>query len=230
MQHWIRKEKGNALIIGALSFAVLAAFGVLTIDVGRIFVTKTMLQNAADAGALAGASMYCNSGDPAVADVNNQVRLVGGAHMALGMNAAEPIVIPDGQIHITTPDPSTHVVEVETQITTRQYFLNLLKLAGGGNNGGTSDNVHAVAAAQCGATCGVQCIKPWSIPDRWDDSTPIAGHNGAVKSPGGNWQNNGKYDMEPFTDLNDNLAWDVGEPFTDTDGDGTWRASSITRT
>jgi len=222
MQHWIRKEKGNALIIGALSFAVLAAFGVLTIDVGRIFVTHTMLQNAADAGALAGASLYCEQGNPAEADVRNQVRLVGGAHKALGMTAAEPITIPDGQIQIETDpnDPASHIVKVDTQITTRQYFLNLLKFAGGGNSGGTSDDVHAKAWARCGATCGVQCVKPFSIPDRWDDITPIPGYTGGNKRP--NWQNDGKYEQEDFTDANDNSLWDKGEAFVDGNGNGEW--------
>jgi hypothetical protein len=80
-----------------------------------------------------------------------------------------------------------------------------------------SDTVRASAAAACGATCGVQCVKPWSIPDRWDDITPIAGYNGGKN---GNWANNGKFDQEDFTDQNGNHLWDPGEPIVDKNANG----------
>ena len=222
MRQFIKKDRGNALIMGALSFAVLAAFGVLTIDVGRILVTRSQLQNAADAGALAGASLYCEQGDPTDAEVQNRVRLVGQAHKALAMDAPAYVDIPNSQIDLLNDtENARHVVTVRTEMQTRQYFLNLLRLAAPGDPnapGGTSDMVHAVAAAACGATCGVQCVKPWSIPDRWDDSTPIQGYTGGNKLP--NWQNNGQYDQEDFTDQNGNSLWDPGEPFSDKNGNG----------
>src|SRR5690349_1029376 len=170
MRQFIKKEQGNALILGALSFAVLTAFGVLTIDIGRILVTKTQLQNAADAGALAGASLFCEKGNPSDAEVQDQVRLIGGNHLTLAMDKPEKIYIPNAQISITrNVEEARNEVEVTTKSTTRQYFLNLMDAQGWGGPGGNSHDVTAVAAAACGATCGVTCVKPWSIPDRWDD-------------------------------------------------------------
>ena len=60
--------------------------------------------------------------------------------------------------------------------------------------------------------CRMSCIKPWVIPDRWDDTTVIPGHE--------DWANNGKYDAEPFTDTNGNGFYDSGEPYKDQNGDG----------
>lgn len=67
------------------------------------------------------------------------------------------------------------------------------------------------AAAQsfppgCFEVCSAACVKPWSIPDRWDDS----GRPGWTS-----WAGNGRWDCEAFTDLDGDRLWDPGEPFTD---------------
>jgi len=224
MRQFIKKEQGNALILAALSFAVLTGFGVLTIDIGRILVTKTQLQNSADAGALAGASLFCQKGDPSDAEVQDQVRLVGGNHLALAMDGAEKVDIPNGQITITrNPDAGSNEVEVRTQSQTKQYFLNLMSGQGWGGPGGNSDMVHAVAAAACGATCGVTCVKPWSIPDRWDDNTPIPGYTGGTVNGKKtvNWRGDNRWDGEPLTnDVNGNGLYDPGDGYTDGNANG----------
>ena len=225
MRQFVNKEQGNALIMGALSFAVLTAFGVLTIDIGRILVTKTQLQNAADAGALAGASVFCENANATDDEVQSRVRLVGQAHVSLAMDKPETVDIPNSQITITRDlANSSNEVEVRTQSLTRQYFLNLMKGQGWGGAGGTSDMVHAVAAARCGATCGVTCVKPWSIPDRWDDQTPIFGYTGGVTINGtklDNWRNNNKWDGEKLTnDVNGNGIYDPGDSYDDLNGNG----------
>jgi hypothetical protein len=228
MRRFLQKDKGNALILGALSFAVLAAFGVLTIDIGRMYVTKNQLQNAADAAALAGASLYCSApGNPTDDEVKNRAILIGQAHKALAMGPAAFVSIPPSDVTITQPEGTTsHRVDVETRSTTQQYFLRLLNaknwFVGSQNNingAKTGDNVTAVAAAQCGATCGVSCLKPWSPPDRWDDVTPVPGYNGGKN---GNWANNNQWDREDWTDTNGNGLYDPGEPFVDKNNNGTY--------
>ena len=54
-RHWISRarQRGSVAIITALSIAVLIGFAGLALDGGRLYVTKTELQNAADACALA---------------------------------------------------------------------------------------------------------------------------------------------------------------------------------
>lgn len=51
-----RKQRGAVAIITALALVVLVGFAGLALDLGRLYVNKTELQNAADACALAAAS------------------------------------------------------------------------------------------------------------------------------------------------------------------------------
>lgn len=55
VKKFVRKEDGQTLILIALMMVVLLGFAALVIDVGRLYVAKREMQNAADAGALAGA-------------------------------------------------------------------------------------------------------------------------------------------------------------------------------
>ena len=59
-----RQQRGAVAIIVGLSLAVLIGFAGLALDGGRLYVTKTELQNSADACALAAA--YDLSGSPAI--------------------------------------------------------------------------------------------------------------------------------------------------------------------
>lgn len=51
----LKDESGQAMILFALVFVVLCGFAAFVIDIGRVSIEKTDLQNAADAAALAGA-------------------------------------------------------------------------------------------------------------------------------------------------------------------------------
>jgi hypothetical protein len=66
--------------------------------------------------------------------------------------------------------------------------------------------VPAFADPSCFGLCSVDCVKPISIPDRWDDSG-VPGATG--------WANNKVWDRETFSDTNGNGIYDPGEPFTD---------------
>ena len=51
----MRIEEGQMMIISALVMTALIGFAALSVDTGRIYMTKSSLQNASDAAALAGA-------------------------------------------------------------------------------------------------------------------------------------------------------------------------------
>lgn len=50
-----KNEDGQAMVLMALLMVVLMGFAALAVDGGRLYITKSQLQNAADAAALAGA-------------------------------------------------------------------------------------------------------------------------------------------------------------------------------
>jgi len=58
----------------------------------------------------------------------------------------------------------------------------------------------------CYEVCATTCLKPFSIPDRWDDT----GRPGWPR-----WSGNLHWDSEKFTDQNGNGLYDEGEPFQD---------------
>ena len=64
----IKNKRGQVMVTFALMLPVFFGMGVLSIDVGHLYVSRNVLQNAADAGAKAGAAVLANSnGDQAAA-------------------------------------------------------------------------------------------------------------------------------------------------------------------
>ncbi|NLG49996.1 MAG: hypothetical protein GX552_07800 [Chloroflexi bacterium] len=62
-----RQETGAVLVQTALLLVVLLLFVGLAVDVGSLYTERQRMQNAADAGALAGAHAICFGGDPVAA-------------------------------------------------------------------------------------------------------------------------------------------------------------------
>jgi hypothetical protein len=199
----------------AISLAVLASFGVLSIDVGRMLVTKTQLQNAADAAALAGASVFCEDPNASDAQVQARTKLIGSANEAM-VDEAVPVDMDAATIAIGRPgaNNSDYTVGVTVQSNTTQYFLNVVQVAMKQIGAPVNDAlVQANAVAHCGPVCNVQCVKPWSPPDRWNDFSNVAGHL--------NWNGNGLYDSEDWNDVNNNYQYDQGiDTYADSNGNG----------
>ncbi len=194
-----RRERGAIIVLIALSLGVCMAFSVLAIDIGLMLLTRTQLQNAADAAALAGVSAL-RDGNQVVA--TQRAIAVAGQNMAW-QDGMEPVVINDADV--TFPDSrrcrvTTHRTH-DTGDPLRTFFVRVLDA---GND--RQADVTAVAEAEYYFICGTGCLKPWSIPDRWDDT-----------------DGDGEYDgEEPYDDVNGNDQWDPGEPFTDRNGNGQW--------
>jgi Flp pilus assembly protein TadG len=98
-----RNERGVAIIWLALFMLVLIGFGSLSVDVAKLTATKTQLQNAADAAALAGASAL----DPVSGVIVTSVA-VARAQAAASSNKAfvgdpEPVILPAGDVTFPTP-------------------------------------------------------------------------------------------------------------------------------
>ena len=73
-------------------------------------------------------------------------------------------------------------------------------------------SVPALDDRDCRPVCAGACVKPIVVPDRWDDVTPIAGHE--------EWAGNGRFDAESHDDLNANGLRDADEPFDDANANG----------
>jgi Flp pilus assembly protein TadG len=62
VQRLIRQAQGQVLAIFAIALPVIFGGGAIAVDIGHLFVARNTMQNAADAGARAGASILANGG------------------------------------------------------------------------------------------------------------------------------------------------------------------------
>lgn len=156
-------NRGSMIIMTAVALVAMFAFAALTIDGAELMTTRNQLQAAADAAALAGASGLV-AGDQALATAR--------AITIAGQNQAEqdikrPVIITAADVTF----PTATQVRVRTHRTNATgdalvaYFLKIVNPAS--NN---LTDVTATATAEVYDVCQSECVKPWAIPDRWDDA------------------------------------------------------------
>lgn len=158
----LQDETGSILIAVAVSLVALLSFCIIAIDGAILLTTKTQLQNAADSAALAAASGLLEQSE----DTATQRAIDFAGFNDAVQSQRAPVVI--------TPDDVDFLAENVVRVTThrtratndplRTYFLRVVNPF--------HDNladVTAVAAAQAFDVCSSRCLKPWAIPDRWND-------------------------------------------------------------
>lgn len=194
-----RRERGSVVVTIAFCLAVCFACAVMVTDFGLIWLSRAQLQNAADAAALAGAyRLVKGSKDDAYA----------AAVQVAGQNRAwqdgmQSVVI--GGDDITFPTArrcrvTTHRTEA-TGDPLRTFFVSVID-----PDGDLFANVTATAEAEYYYVCESPGLKPWSIPDRWNDLDA-----------------DDEYDYEEeYEDDNGNGQWDPGEDYEDDNHNGQW--------
>src|SRR5262245_30477208 len=157
-----RQNRGSALLMVTVAIAALLSFAIIAIDGAVLMTTKGQLQKAADAAALAGASGLLDGDQNEATD---RAIDFAGFNRAVQDQMQDVIIPPDD---VTFPQAEhIRVVTHRTAATgdaLRTYFRRVVDPF----NNGTVD-VTAVAEAWCFDVCETQCLKPWAIPDRWDD-------------------------------------------------------------
>ena len=158
-----RKSRGSALLMVTVAIAALMSFAIIAIDGAVLMTTKGQLQSAADAAALAGASGLLEGDE---AEATDRAMAFAGFNRAVQDTLRDVTITPND---ITFPeDEHIRVVTHRTEATgdpLRTYFRRLMNPL----RPNTAD-VTAVAEAWCFDVCTTQCLKPWSVPDRWDDA------------------------------------------------------------
>lgn len=204
-------ESGNVLFFAAVGILTIGALTILAVDISKLLVTRAQLQNSADGGALAGAAEFLKSPIPVQPLIEAHARDVAKANGAYTNTSKTYDNVSDVTATAdANPASATYgTVTVISRSVVSQYFTGIVSL-------GKAGNVAAIAAARAGEVCRVSCMKPWTIPDLWDDVTLVPGYP--------KWRNNKAYDFESFTDLNGDRLWEPGEPYVDagTPPDGKW--------
>jgi Flp pilus assembly protein TadG len=187
IQHLRRDERGLAFVYVGLGFMGFLAATTLAIDVGMIMTARSQAQNAADAGAHAGA----------VALVFNSYtdRSASGPAVQSAINAAlgnqvigAPVSV--GPADVTFPtDPSGQANRVRVDVYRTSDRGNPVPALMGTLFGVDTVNINATATAEASPANAMSCVKPFMIPDKWTENSD---QNGA---PDGAWTPNSTFDL-----------------------------------
>ena len=121
------RQRGASLVLVTISMLVLLGFGALTLDTGNLYVARNELQNAADAGALAGARvLYVNDGSMVNAGANAVARDTALSNTSQG-TAVEVVSVERGHWSFATrtftPNTSLEPVDL-SNVSTEQLDLD----------------------------------------------------------------------------------------------------------
>jgi hypothetical protein len=177
-------DRGAILVHVAIVLLALVAFTTFVADYGVLWVARRQAQNAADAGALAGA---IGLGFDNNSDVSDTGPAKESAFLATQRNfvwGQPPSVIkatditfavcPDGVGNCVRVDVYRHVTRGNQLPIFFGYFVGL-----------TSQSMQATATAEVAFGNASDCLKPWAVIDKWAEHWPI--------DPG-TWDNSSTYD------------------------------------
>jgi len=169
----MRNERGASIVIVAVSLFAMLGMAALAIDMGMLLKVRSDAQRSADAAALAGAAEFLQ-GDP----FDKREEAADSAWTYAGRNyvgwqsidTTGPIISDSGSRRIiNTPEayiqsiPDSEKVRVWIRRSaTSTWFGNLLGL--------DWVPIAAMAAAQASPAGAGKCVKPFAIPDLWDDA------------------------------------------------------------
>jgi Flp pilus assembly protein TadG len=169
----LRDERGISLIFVSVGLAGFLAATTLAIDVGMMMMARSQAQNAADAGALAGATALVfnsftdrSSSGPAVASA------VSTAKANLIAEQAPSVLTSD----VTFPnDPSGNPTRVAVWVYRTAARGNAIPTFLAGMFGVPTADVGASATAEASPANAETCVKPFMIPDKWTEHVDSRG-------------------------------------------------------
>src|SRR6185503_13795064 len=176
-----RSESGISLVHVAMLMFVFMGFSMFVIDYGVLWLARVQAQNAADAGALAGATArgFDELTDPPAGNGAAQQSAYNAArtHGVMGELASPtvsfvcPTFAPPG-VRCTRVDVFRDGTNGSTRLPT--YFA--------GAFGNFSQNIKATATAWTTSGNSTECMRPWAVADKWMDTvSPNTEYNHWVK-------------------------------------------------
>jgi Flp pilus assembly protein TadG len=167
-----RNADGAVLVHIAVAILGLLAFCALVIDYGVMWASRRQAQNAADAGAHAGAVSLAFEGAGferarVSAKTVGEVNRVFGATLNITQGAGAPGTAADDISFVCPPGETGPCVRVNVYRT--QARGNPLPTFFAHVAGVTTHGVKATATAIVGAGNATQCMRPFGLMDKWDE-------------------------------------------------------------
>jgi hypothetical protein len=156
-----------SLVFVSMGFMSFLAATTLAIDVGMFMNSRSQAQNAADAGALAGAvALVVNS----FTNRSASGPAVQGAMSAARANTVAGASVSVVPADVTFPnDPSGQPNRVQVQVYRTGERSNPVPTLMGTFFGVRTVNITATATAEASPANAETCVKPFTIPDKWSE-------------------------------------------------------------
>ena len=172
----VASERGAILIQTGVIVLAISAFAIFAVDYGVLWVSRNQAQNAADAGALAGAAALAfddfddrTDTGPAKLAAHRFAR----ANVVFG---AQPKVDITTDVRFYSDAPSAFPAMcsnddcIRVDVYRNQDSDNPLPTFFGWLVDVPNQGVRATAIAQAAGGNATNCLKPWAVIDKWDDS------------------------------------------------------------
>ena len=162
-----RDESGMTYVFIGMGMMAFLSASMLAIDVGMLMTARNQAQNSADAGALAGATalLYDNYND----------RTDSGPAVTSAIQAATSNQVMSGTVSVT-PDDVEFVADPAGE--QNRVRVTVRRTAARGNPvstliaryfGVTTADIGATATAEVSPANAMTCVKPFTIPDKWNE-------------------------------------------------------------
>ena len=160
----LRDERGMTLVFVGMSFVALMSAAMLALDVGMMMVARSQSQNAADAGALAGAVALVFD------DFDDRSATGPAVQSAIAAATSTSNKVVNEQASVIAADVTFPAIEkVKVKVHRTGARGNPLMLFLGPMFGIDTANVGAEAVAEVTPANAATCIKPWAVPDKWKE-------------------------------------------------------------
>lgn len=160
----LRSKRGAVSVLVAVSMLALLGFLALAIDLGMLYTAHNDAQRAADAAALAGASAFLEQ-EAALAVPEARMRAMEYARRNTFQNGP----IDSNEVFIrVVPESSLVGVRIERD-SVRTLFARVFGIR--------HVPIGAYAAAQAVEAGAARCLKPFAVPDMWEDANGDVNNN-----------------------------------------------------
>jgi Flp pilus assembly protein TadG len=172
----LSNERGSTIVLVAIAITALLSMVALAVDMGMLFTARGEAQRVADAAALAGAGAL-------IVDSDNETRARNEAVQYASLNDVRQTSV------VLEPE------DIEVDLANMRVTVTVRRTAERGTSIGTwfarvfgvdEVDVVAQATAEVVPAGGATCMKPFTIPDAWDDEN-----------------DNEQYDAPEFYDANE---------------------------
>lgn len=162
-----RDESGMTYVFIGLGMMAFVSASMLAIDVGMMMTARSQAQNAADAGALAGAT--------ALVFDSWTDRSPTGPAVTNAVNASLQNKVMSGNVSVTPADvqfptdPSGEANRVMVTVYRNAAHGNPVNTLIAKYFGMATADIAATATAEASDANAMTCVKPFTIPDKWDE-------------------------------------------------------------